>query len=109
MRRSPRQLLLASLLALYGAMTAFGPALHALPGADHVKAGSLGGGDRSDRPTTAHDDCSICHFLAQGQFAVDSAVVLTMDVVRLRPVDDLPITFPPSIARPSAPRAPPFA
>ena len=109
MRRRARQLLLASLLALYGVMTACGPALHALLGADHVKAGSLGGGDGSDRPTTTHNDCPICYFLAQGQIADDSARVLTLDVVRIRPVDDLPITFPASIDRPSAPRAPPFA
>ncbi len=109
MQRRARQLLLASLLALYGVMTVCGPALHALPGAGHVKAGSLGGGDGPDHPTRSHNDCPVCHFLAQVQIAGDSAHAPSMDVVRIQPVDDLPITFPPSIDRPSAPRAPPFA
>jgi hypothetical protein len=108
MQRHIRQLLLASLLALYGVLTAFGPALHALPGADEVTKGSPASGDKSDHPASPHNDCSICHFLAQGQISADFYLVLSMDVVQIQPVDDLPITFPPSIDRLSAPRAPPF-
>jgi hypothetical protein len=109
MQRRTRQFLLASMLALYGVMTACGPALHALPGAEHVKNGSPADGDKSDHPASPHDDCPICQFSAQGQLAGDSFHVLSMDVVRIQPADDLPIFFPPSIDRPSAPRAPPIA
>jgi hypothetical protein len=101
--------LLGSLLALYGVLTACGPALHALPGADQVKVGSLSGSDKPDQPASPHDDCSICHFLAQGQLAGAFAHCPSLDGVRIEPVDCLPITSPPSIDRPSAPRAPPIA
>ena len=109
MQRRARQILLASLLALYGVMTVGGPALHALPGAEHVETGTSADGDGSDHPTSSHDDCSICHFLAQGQLAGDSTHVPSIDVVRIQPADDLPLTFPPAVDRPSAPRAPPSA
>lgn len=109
MQRRARQLLLVSLFALYGVMTVCGPALHALPGADHVKASSPEGADRPDLPTSPHDDCPLCHFLVQAQIAEDCAHVLSTDVVRIQPADDLPLTFPPALDRPSGPRAPPFA
>jgi hypothetical protein len=109
MQRRARQLLLASLLALYGVMSTCGPVLHALPGSDHSKATSPADQDQSGNPKSLHDDCPICHFFGQGQLAGDSAHVLSMDVVCIQPVDDFPITFPPTIDRPSAPRAPPFA
>lgn len=106
MHRRARQILLASLIALYGTMTAGGPALHALPGAEHVKSAD---GDGPDRPASSDHDCPICHFLAQGQLAATFTPVLSMDVVRIKPADDLPLTFPAAIARPSGPRAPPLA
>ena len=109
MHRHTRQILLASLLALYGVMTACGPALHALPGAGHVKNATPAEGDGSDHPASPHDDCSICFFLAQSQICTDLVQILSMDVVEIRPTDELPSTFPPSIDRPSAPRAPPIA
>jgi hypothetical protein len=109
MQRRARQLLLASLLALYGVMTVGGPALHALPGAGRVESGALGGVVGADHSTASHNDCPLCQFLAQGQIAEDHARVLSPDVVRVQPADDLPITFPSSIARPSSPRAPPSA
>ena len=107
MQRRARQILLASLLALYGVLTACGTALHTLPGADHVEYGSPQKGDGADHPTGPHHDCPVCHFFAQGQITADSAQILSMDVVRIQPVDDLPINCLPSIDRPSAPRAPP--
>ena len=85
MQRRVRQILLASLLALYGALTACGPALHWVPGADHVKYGSPGKGDGPDHPTGPHHDCPVCHFLAQGQITADPAQILSMDVVRIQP------------------------
>jgi hypothetical protein len=109
MRRRARQILLASLIALYGAMTVGGPALHALPGVGHAKGGTSADVDGSDRPTSSHHDCPICHFLAQGQLAADSTHVLSIDVVRIKPTDDLPLTFPAAVDRPSGPRAPPLA
>src|SRR4051794_30009016 len=80
-RRRIRQILLASLLALYGALTVGGSALHSLPGAGHAKAGTAARGDDSDRPTSPHDDCPVCHFLAQGQITGSSAHVPCLDVV----------------------------
>jgi len=108
-RRRIRHFLLASLLALYGAVTVAGPALHALPGAGHVKAGVPGRGDVSDRPDSSHDDCPVCHFFAQGQITGSSVHVPSLDVLRIQPVDDLPFSFPPPFDRSSAPRAPPTA
>jgi hypothetical protein len=110
MHRRVRRLLLASLFALYGALTACGPSLHALTGADQVKVGSLGGGDKPEHPAASpHDDCPICHFFAQSQLAGAFAHSPSLDGVTIQPVDNLPITFPPSIERPSASRAPPIA
>jgi hypothetical protein len=104
-----RQFLLASLIVLYGAMTVGGPALHSLPGAEHVKVDTPADGDGSDRPISSHDDCPICHFLAQGQLAADSTHVLSPDVACIQPADDLPLTFPPAVGRSAGPRAPPIA
>lgn len=109
MQLRARQILLASLLALYGVVTVGGPALHALPGAGHAKAATTADGDGSERPTSSDDDCPICHFFAQGQLAEDSTHVMSMDVVRIQPADDLPLTFPPAVARSAGPRAPPVA
>jgi hypothetical protein len=109
-QRRARHFLLASLIALYGTMTVGGPTLHALPGGGDVKVGTPAhdeGG--SDRPTSSQHDCPICHFLAQGQLAVDSTHVLSMDVVLIKPADDLPLIFPAAVDRPSGPRAPPLA
>lgn len=108
MQRRVRQILLASLLLpLYGVLSALGPALHSLSSVDHVKYGSSEKGDGSDHPTEPHTDCPVCHFFAQGQITADSAPILSMDVVRIPPVDDLPIICSALIDRPSAPRAPP--
>jgi hypothetical protein len=109
MQRQARRILLASLIALHGVVTVGAPALHALYGAEHVKAGAPGDGGGSDHPTSLHHDCPICHFLAQAQFSVDSQHFLSMDVVRIKPADDLPLTFPAVFDRPSGPRAPPLA
>ncbi len=108
MQRRTRQIVLASLLALYGVMTVGGPALHALPGAEHVKVGGTTDGERSNLPSSSHDDCPICHLLSQSQHTDISTHVLSIDVVRIQPADDPPLTFPPAIERSSGPRAPPI-
>ena len=109
MRRRARQILLASLVALYGAMTVGGPALHALSSTGHAKVGRSADADGPGSPISSHHDCPICHFLAQGQLGAASTHVLSMDVVRIKPADDLPLTFPAAVVRPSGPRAPPLA
>jgi hypothetical protein len=109
-QRRVRHFLLATLIILYGTITVGGPTLHALPGGEDVKVGTPAhdeGG--SDRPTSSQHDCPICHFLSLGQLAVDSTHVLSMDVVLIKPADDLPLIFPAAVDRPSGPRAPPLA
>ena len=71
MRRRANQLLLATLLGLYGVVTLSGPALHALPGLGHASA-KLGSQDEAspghgERENSSTHDCPICHFHAQGQ------------------------------------------
>ena len=105
MRQQVQQLLLASLIALYGVMTAGGPALHTLPGSQHTSA-SMPDGDGSGH-SSSHE-CPICHFLAQGQLAGDAFHVLSFDVVLSQPVDDPPLTFPSAVDHPASPRAPPI-
>jgi hypothetical protein len=108
MQRRIHQILLASLLALHGVVIVLGPSLHALPGAEHAKGGTPAPGGGSD-PTSSHDDCAICHFLSQAQLSVDPPHFLSIDVVRIKPADDLPLTFRSAPDRPSGPRAPPLA
>lgn len=108
-QRRARHILLALLIGLYGTITVGGPTLHALPGGGDVKVGTPVDDEHgSDRTTSSQHDCPICHFLAQGQLAVDSTHVLSMDVVRIKPADDLPLTFPAAVERPTGPRAPPL-
>ncbi len=105
MHRTVRQLLLVAVLALYGSMTCCGPALHAFSFAGHGKAISLGGGDGTHQSAASHNDCPVCHFLAQGQLADESSHVPSLDVVLVRPVDRLPFAFPAPLDRPTSPRA----
>lgn len=102
-----RHLLLGLLLVLYGAISLGGPALHALPGETHGKVAPAEGDAGSGDPTS--HDCPICHVLAHTPLPGDTAHVLSLDVVRVRPADDLPLVFPPAVDRPAAPRAPPCA
>ncbi len=107
MNRRVRRLLVGWVIAAYGAMSLCGPALHALPGMGHAKA--FDRGDNSTQLATSHDDCPVCHFLAQGQIGADSDHDLWTDVVRVRPDDDLPLFSLPAPDGPSSPRAPPLA
>jgi hypothetical protein len=93
---------------MYGVITLCGPSLHAITGMEHARAASSSSEDEHTSALPAsHDDCSICHFLGQMQCSVEPARALSLDVVRIQPADNLPLTFPPAIEPPAGPRAPP--
>src|SRR5689334_21236882 len=100
MRRFARQILMASLVALYGGVTAFGPALHALPGLNHgpsARTDTRGGSNGPIAPFVgSHHDCPICHFLTQGQILVDPERWGCIEVVQIRPADEVPLIAPPA-------------
>ncbi len=106
------EFLLVAILALYGVTTLSGPALHAVPGFGHRSTGLAS--DRQtapgqgDRENAVVHDCPICHFHAQGQLIADPDDVPTIEIVRIRPVDEPQLSSPLAVARPSCPRAPPF-
>jgi len=109
MQQLVRRLFLASLLALYGSVTVFGPALHSLPGCDHP--GQFQTSDQGTQPrslTNSPDDCPICHFHSQGQFLVAGDRDVCTDIVRIRPADEPPLAVCTSVVRLSIPRAPPL-
>jgi hypothetical protein len=112
MRRFARQILMASLVALYGGVTAFGPALHSLPGFKHGPAAlahSTGGSDSHPAPLVgSHDDCPVCHFLSQGQILVDPDRLGRVEVVQIHPADEIPLFIPSGTRLPTHPRAPPL-
>jgi hypothetical protein len=113
MRRFARQVLIATLAALYGGVTAFGPALHALPGLNHAPTALTilkGGSDRHATPlTVSHDDCPVCHFLMQGQVLGDPDPLGRIEAVQVRPADEIPLIAPPDLRLLTHPRAPPLA
>ena len=111
-RRRANQLLLATILSLYGVITVGGPGLHALPGFGHGSVG-LASDDgtapaHADQESASTHDCPICHFHAQGQLVSDPDACPCIDVVRIRPATEAPLAFPPAVDRPSIPRAPPL-
>ena len=112
MRRFARQILMASLVILYGGVTAIGPALHSLPGFKHVPAALAdlrGGSDSHPAPLVgSHDDCPVCHFLALGQILVDPDRRGRVEVVQIHPADEIPLIIPSGVRLPSHPRAPPL-
>jgi Protein of unknown function (DUF2946) len=112
MRRRVHRILLATVLALYGAVTLSGPALHQLPGSDHggttFNSGHGGKESPSDTGKKAAHDCPICHFLAQGQIDLSAAPGMLIDVARMRPASQTRLVFPTTPVRPSSPRAPPL-
>ena len=76
MPRLARHALIATLIAIHGAVTLCGTGLHALPGLGHDSAlNPRAKTDHSHGPgKSAHesaDDCQICQFLAQGQIFAD--------------------------------------
>src|SRR5437764_397835 len=113
MRRLTRQILMGTLVALYGGVTVLGPALHALPGFNHVATPltvARGGSDSHIVPLVgSHDDCPVCHFLTQGQILDDPDRCGHIEVVQVRPADEIPRIAPPDISLPTHPRAPPLA
>jgi hypothetical protein len=113
MARFARRILLATLVAAYGGVTVLGPSLHALPGFNHTQSPLK---DRTDGCTnrivqfaSSHDDCPVCHFLAQGQTVVDRDYCGRVEVVQIHPPDEISIIVPPNGRSPSHPRAPPLA
>jgi hypothetical protein len=113
MRRISRDIFLATLLAVYGVGTLGGPALHAIPGAGHsLPRNASEKADSSGLPghqKTSHHDCPICSFGSQGQLSVGLGLALFVDVVPNRESRKLPLFFPPPLARPASPRAPPVS
>lgn len=104
MLASGRRFLMIAAIALYGATTFGGAALHALPGAAHAgsdapAADGPGGG--------SNHDCPVCHFFAQAQVAVDlTGVPIPLEFVACDEVR--PTRRPPTSIDPSpSPRAPP--
>jgi len=110
MRPRANQFLLATILALYGAITLSGPALHALPGFGHrsteLASDREAAPAHGDHENAAAHDCPICHFHAQGQLIADPDGAPSMEIVRIRPADEPQLSSPPAVARPSSPRAP---
>jgi hypothetical protein len=113
MRRHLHQALLFSLLTLYGLGTVGGPALHVLPAFDHDRDPLATGDSKAPGPPDRHHksphDCPICHFKAQGQIDVEPAGLVLIALVRPHPTTAPPLSFPPTLERPSGPRAPPSA
>jgi Protein of unknown function (DUF2946) len=111
MQRVLRRLFLASFVALYGAVSLCGSALHALPGLDldHVKVGSSSHGQDSAPPTSHHDDCPVCHFLAQGQLVFQGGPEIFTDAMWKEPAHNPPLAPPRPFRLASIPRAPPVA
>lgn len=103
---------MAAILALYGVITMGGPALHALPGFGHDLSRLASRDNQSpahaDQENAAAHDCPICHFHAQGQIIADPDATSCIEVVRVRPASESPLTSPPAVDRPSIPRAPPL-
>jgi hypothetical protein len=112
-RRRANQFLLATILALYGAITVGGPALHAVPGFGHSSTRSTSDDGnlpaRADQESAAVHDCPICHFHAQGQIVADPDTFPCLEIVRIRACADPPISPTVAIERSSVPRAPPLA
>jgi hypothetical protein len=113
MRRFSRHILMVTFIALYGGMSTLGTAMHALPGFGHARAPRAETKARSDgRVATfvsGHDDCPVCHFLTQGQILDDPDHCGHVDVVQVRPADEIPLTAPAEVRRLTHPRAPPIA
>jgi hypothetical protein len=112
MQRFARQILMASLVSLYGGVTGFGPALHSLPGFRHVQACLIdptGGADPHPASLAgSHDDCPICRFLSQGQIRVDPNRNGRVEVVQIPQPDAIPLIIPSEVRLPTHPRAPPL-
>jgi hypothetical protein len=112
MRRFTRQIVLATLIALYGGVTALAPALHGLAGLAHnatpINAAKGGGDGQIATLVSAHGDCPVCHFLAQGQIVNDPDQCGRIEIAQVRPADEIPAVAPPDVQLLTHPRAPPL-
>jgi hypothetical protein len=112
MPRIARHILAALLVGLYGGATLLGPALHSAGGLGHAPAhpdARDGSDSRAVLIADTHHDCPICHFLAQGQVLDSPDAQGMIDVVHVRPTDELPLVLPSGLPLPAHPRAPPLA
>jgi hypothetical protein len=108
-----RSILLIALLAMYGASSLLGPALHSLPGLAHAVSASEPSSQQVERgrldggKVCSADQCPVCHFLAQGQLPSELSAVLW--AVRANPqvaLEDQTFRLPERY-QPKNPRAPP--
>lgn len=107
-----RQILVAALIALHGAVTLCGTGLHALPGLGHESELSpRAKNDHSHGPgKSAHEsagDCQICQHLAQGQTAVDLSVGVSGPLAIGSTLPFLLSALPAPLSLPAIPRGPP--
>lgn len=112
MPRIVRHALIASFIAFHAAVTLCGPCLHEVPGMGHDPAWELSSkaGHSFDTGTDRHvsgDTCPICHFMAQGQLAVESSRLPALQFVVELATPVGPGVSPSSPNLPSCPRAPP--
>lgn len=109
--RSCRTLLVA-FLVLHGISSLAGPALHALPGFNHHPAELSNRDDdasgSNDLGRESTDDCPVCQFHHQALFLIDVDSQLVVDVVRIRPPAEPPLSLPPAPQASPSPRAPPL-
>jgi hypothetical protein len=119
MQRLTRNLLIASLIALYASVMVCGPCLHALPGWGHGSGVATTGprpGPRGenvrDHDKSLHgsaDDCPVCSLLSLGQLPVDLACQPSCPpLAGVSRVVRWGIVLP-FLSLPSSPRAPPIS
>ena len=114
MPRLARYALIATLIAIHGAVTLCGTGLHALPGLGHVSAlNPRAKHDHSHGPgKSAHesaDDCQICQFLAQGQIFADLAAGVPGPIAAGVNAPILLAAIPAAPSSQALPRGPPEA
>jgi hypothetical protein len=107
-----RSILVVALLAMYGAISLFGPALHSLPGLAHAPSTSTpaqqfaeGQLDRGTASSTDH--CPVCQFLAQGQLPTELLDVSWTFQATPQSDGESSVVKPAARYQPAHPRAPP--
>jgi len=104
-----RKILATVFLGLYGMLSVSGPSLHSFPVFDHGKAERSETKEAPGRHSdlgNSHDDCLVCHFLAQSQIHHDSTPHDTSELTSPDAVGDAPcleILHSPLHAHPRAP------
>ncbi len=106
-----RKILATVFLGLYGLLSVSGPSLHSLPAFDHGKSGhsetKQAPGRHSDLGNS-HDDCLVCHFLAQGQLHHDTTPHGTSELTSPRSIGESPLLLVVRTPLQTHPRAPPL-